>query len=139
MKKNVMLTFALLMSIMSWGQSGNQEPAKAATNQTDEMKSVLSLNDTQYTAVRDINQKYAEKIGAIHKDAQSAHDKQRDEIKSLKNQRDKDLKTVLSPEQQTKWEGYRMGKKEARHNRHGKHHGRGHHRDHGGHHGKHGR
>lgn len=87
------------------------EHAKATT---DEMKNKLSLNDSQYQKVYDINLKYAKQNKELA--ANSGNEKSKEKtMKSQREEKEKELKKVLTSEQYKKYEGMeKETKKEAK-------------------------
>ncbi|HZY82279.1 MAG TPA: hypothetical protein VFE50_22295 [Cyclobacteriaceae bacterium] len=81
--------------------------------QRESMKDVLALNDAQTASIKEINKKYGQKHQDLNKERQS------------------EINKVLTPEQQSKWAGYKKGRLDQkkqdreRHSRmkNGRHHG----------------
>jgi hypothetical protein len=77
-----------------------EERAKA---QTEKMKETLTLNDTLYQAVYDINLKYAKKMN----EAAKKREIKRSELekgKSMQEDKEKELKSILTDEQYKKYQ-----------------------------------
>jgi hypothetical protein len=110
MKKSILLSMAMMISVMIYAQHKEKDPAERAAHQTERMKSQLSLNDAQYASVKTINEKYAKKFSALRND--DAKQEKRNEVKSLKDLRQQEINAVLTPEQQQKWQAYREQKQE---------------------------
>ena len=90
------------------------EHAKMTTN---EMKNKLDLNDNQYQKVHEINLKYAKKNNELA--ASPANNKSKEKtMKSLHEEKEKELKGVLTSDQYKKYEGMEKEmKKEAKEKR----------------------
>jgi len=101
MRKSIFLLVALAVNIMTYAQHKEKDPAKMAEHRTEKMKTYLGLNETQYASVRQINEKYAEKISAARKDDPKME--KRAEIDALRDQHAQEINAVLTPEQQQKW------------------------------------
>lgn len=113
MKKYVMLVAAMMMSIFIFAQKS--EPRhKGQHGQNENMKEVLSLDDAQYASIKDINKKYAAKRHELRTDSALERDKKFQEGKALHQEQQKEVKAVLTPEQNTKWEAYKKERMEKR-------------------------
>ncbi|WP_156140551.1 hypothetical protein [Sporocytophaga myxococcoides] len=75
--------------------------------QTEWMKTELSLSDDQTAKVETINQKYSDK-------RKSMHEEHRKQMKALKDEQDKEFKSVLNKDQYTKLEAKKAEMKEKR-------------------------
>ncbi len=79
-------------------------PEEQAKKLTDKMKSELTLTDTQYQPVYDINLKYANKGQDLMKSTEDKKAKM-EAMKSTMADKDNELKAVLTPDQYKKYEG----------------------------------
>jgi hypothetical protein len=117
MKRVLSLTLAMIMSVALLAQRGQHTDRSAediAVKQAERMKTELNLNETQYASIKAINQKYAKQVIELRKDTAMAREKFHAEMKSIHNDKQEELKRVLSPEQQAKWEANRDHRKEGR-------------------------
>jgi Spy/CpxP family protein refolding chaperone len=105
MKANLMVVVAMLMSSLVFAQ-GHRNGGGHHGQHADKMKSVLSLTDEQYARVKSIDEKYAAKFSEFRKDS-TARRENRDAMKSLRTQRESEIESVLTPEQNTKWDAHR--------------------------------
>ncbi len=76
----------------------NTTPAERAKAQTAMMKSKLGLTDEQVAKVGALNLKYAEQMDPIIKGTEGPFMKARD-AKHVEQQKEDELKTILSPDQ----------------------------------------
>lgn len=106
-----MTAFTILVSAQ---RQRHYDAHKSAERQTEQMKELLNLNETQYASVKQINDKYAEKADALRKEAAGERSKMRDKFQSMRRERQNELNGVLTTEQRTKWAQYQQEKKEGR-------------------------
>ena len=95
-----------MISSIMFAQSQMKDPAARAARQSEKMKSVLSLNEAQYASIRDINEKYADKYSALKREEIAKKNKHA-EFSTLRKDHQKEIETVLTSEQKTKWENYK--------------------------------
>jgi Spy/CpxP family protein refolding chaperone len=106
MKATILMITALFISVGSFAQDDELE-GRGGKN-ADKLKQELKLDDAQYQKVKAINEKYADKLEAAKKDAT----KSKGSFKALKDQREAEINTVLTKEQQAQWEARRAENKE---------------------------
>lgn len=122
MKKSVMLIALLLMSTLMFAQKGQHRggpkgkasPEAMATRRADRMKTEVSLSDDQYTKVKAIFVKFTEGQAKVRQDSTLTRDASRAETKKLMDATEAELKTVLTPEQQTKWAEAKKAQRDRR-------------------------
>jgi Spy/CpxP family protein refolding chaperone len=115
-RRMIMLAAMLTMvsaSLLAQRQ-GHFDPQKAADRQTEEMNEVLKLDETQYASVKEINNKYAEKAEGLRKEAVGERRELRERFQTLRSERQQEINTVLTKDQQAKWEQHRELKKRER-------------------------
>ncbi|WP_143087793.1 hypothetical protein [Chitinophaga sp. YR627] len=88
----------LLVSIAMPSFAQDAKKDKAAKALTDTMRTQLSLDDTQYSKVYDINADFMGKLAGMKGDSDSKMAKFK-KLKAIDEDRDKALKAVLSAEQ----------------------------------------
>jgi protein CpxP len=113
MKKGSMLMMVMMTSTIIFAQSRVHDPAKRAAAQTEEMKAALSLTETQYATIKEIDSKYAARYADLRKDP-SAQMKKHESMTTLRAEKEKEIQTVLSPAQKTKWTSYKADRAEKR-------------------------
>lgn len=94
-----LLVFLLAFSLGASAQDRAREGAKKIT---ENMKEQLSLNDTQYAKVQQINLEFLQKAAENQESGKPQVEKQK-RHKQLDDDRDKKLKSVLSEEQNKKY------------------------------------
>jgi Spy/CpxP family protein refolding chaperone len=117
MKKSLMLAGALMMSTLIFAQNDDDSRGdhhKRRGDRGEEMKTVLSLDDTQYNSIKEINKKYGEKQKALRQDSTMQRDDRFKAHKILQEQRTKEVNKVLTKEQSTKWTSYKKERAEKR-------------------------
>jgi len=88
----------------------NTTPAERADFQTNLMVEKLKLSDQQVETIRTVNLKYAEKAEEIY-NSQKKNFRKLKEMRKIKENKDEELKTILSDEQ---YKTYEKNKKEMR-------------------------
>jgi hypothetical protein len=130
MKSIFVLALSMLISAVTFAQRGHHNhhrQTEDAAAQSEKMKNELGLTESQYSAVKNINQKYANEIAALRKDTALIRDDFHLKMKTLRDQRQTELGKVLTDDQTKKWNTLR---EEKRHR--GREHGKfanGRHRD----------
>lgn len=114
MKKNVMLAALALVSTIVLAQHKQVSPDQIATRQSDRMKSVLLLTDTQYASVKTINGKYAEKQMTLRNDQNLSREARHEKMKSLREEKNVELQQVLTKDQQVKWKEFQSAQVKKR-------------------------
>lgn len=87
---------------LSAQEKQRMSPEERAKSMTEKMKTDLVLTDAQYQPVYDINLKYAQKNQEIMKGSSSREEKMK-AIKASNDEKDQELKGVLTDEQYTKY------------------------------------
>jgi hypothetical protein len=114
---------ACLFSGMIYGQDqqrqrnpGNRDGAtveERVKTQTDRMKTDLSLTDKQYESVKELNLKYAKKAEELFKKGrENASENDRDAFRKNQEERNKELKALLTDEQYKKYEAQEKERRE---------------------------
>lgn len=112
--KGTILILGLLMSMITFAQPpggqgqgmGRMDPAERAKFQTEQMKTDLGLNADQTTKVEAINKKYGEKMSAMfqaNRDGGGDFSQMREKMTALNEDKNKELKTVLTEDQMKKY------------------------------------
>jgi Spy/CpxP family protein refolding chaperone len=112
MKKQVILIVALTMSTLVYAQhkgSGHHHDKLS-----DKMKTELSLNDTQYAAIKSIEEKYGKQHTSLRKDSTKAKDEKFKAMKALRDEKQKEIDAVLTPDQKSKWVAYQQAQMQKR-------------------------
>lgn len=102
---------AMMIGTIVLAQNGN--PGMRYADRAEHMKTVLSLDDKQYATIKEIHQKYDQRRTAI-KSQTPAGDTNYEAMRSLRDEKRKEVAAVLTPEQKTKWETYRKENAEKR-------------------------
>lgn len=107
MKKSLILFGALMIGTLTFAQKKSKNPDQIAIHQSEKMKEVLALNESQYAVIKNINEHYAGKISAL-KESGNKHP----QLKNLRKQKRNELNVVLTADQQVTWKNYKQQKKE---------------------------
>jgi hypothetical protein len=113
MKATILMITAVFVAVSCLAQADDELEGGGAKN-AEKLKKELNLDDNQYQKVKSINEKYADKLTAAKTDAA----KSKDAVKSLKNQREAEINTVLTKEQQEQWRAHRLEHKQQHEKRH---------------------
>ena len=114
MKKSFMLVVVMMISTIIFAQHKANDHKKQDGGQADKLKTELSLTDAQYASIKGIDKKYADKHAAIKKDSTLTKEKKFGQLKSLKDDKDKEVSAVLTPEQTAKWKALKAEKAEKK-------------------------
>jgi Spy/CpxP family protein refolding chaperone len=113
MKKLMMMIIAVAMAAVGYAQHGHGRPHRQGQRGPD-MKETLGLDSAQYASIKGINQKYHERAVTLRRDTTRTIDARRTEFKSLHDARQKEINTVLTPEQRKKLETVKNERAERR-------------------------
>ena len=119
MKKNVMFLGMMMMSTIIFAQRQQGDPNAMATRRSERMKKELSLSDDQYTKVKTVNMKFAERYAGIRADASLTQGTARAQMEKLKVEQETQLKGVLTADQWTKYAAMKAkhGEERKKHHR----------------------
>jgi hypothetical protein len=119
MRLSVLILGAVMMTSVMTAQ--NSEPVKHRLNQADRMKSVVALNDQQYSKIKSIEEQYQQKHLELRKDTTNREQK-RGSLENLRKERRKEIEAVLTPDQKSKWTAYKAEQKVQRKEQREAHH-----------------
>ena len=102
MKKLILATMILLFTV-AHAQNKYETPEQKAQRMNEHMKTELSLTDAQYKAVQPINLDFAKRKAEVEKGNHEAH-------VALKSDYEKQMATILTPEQMEKFKAMHQGK-----------------------------
>lgn len=115
MKKLILSAVATVFAISSFAQDGakvKKTPEEVATKRADKLKTELTLSDEQRSKVYTILLDNTTKVRAVKEKYPNDKKAAKAEIKPLRETCDASIKSVLTPEQVTKWEQLKKEKKE---------------------------
>lgn len=81
---------------------GQFDPEEMVRQQTQQMVEDLGLNETQEEKVDSLNRKYGQKMGEMFQSAQGDFQGMREKMETLREEKNAELKTILTEEQYTK-------------------------------------
>ena len=113
MKKSAVFLGLMMISSVLFAQR-TFDPKAMAARQTEQMKTELALDDTQYASVKSINEDFANKQVAVRDNSALSRDDKMTQMRALRTEKDEALKKVLTADQNTKWEAYRAKQMENR-------------------------
>jgi Spy/CpxP family protein refolding chaperone len=112
MKRNVAAAIAMMIATTIYAQQ--KENVHPRHQRGESMSKVLSLDDEQTETIKGIHKKYADKFGAIRMDSTMSREDKRSAGHSLRNEKDAEIKSILTPEQNKKWRTYETERAEQR-------------------------
>lgn len=124
MKAKFLMFIALAMMIsfaacsqppQGQGPQGNYSPEEMAKRQTEMIKEATGIDDAIAKKVHEVNLKYANQTAELRK-KYSSREEMREPMMKMREQRDAELKTLLTEEQFTK---YKEKQEEMRQQRQG--------------------
>ena len=110
--KMMLVVAMLLVSTQIFAQNGNRDPQQMVQRQTERMTERLSLTADQTAKVLEINKNLAEKMQAARNSGELTADNRSAFRKKQGEERDVELKKVLTEEQWTKWEAMKKEREE---------------------------
>ncbi|MEJ7645347.1 MAG: hypothetical protein WKF87_12195 [Chryseolinea sp.] len=111
MKKQWILIVALMIGTNIFAQQ--KDAGKHRDGRSEKMKSELSLNDAQYEGITAINEKYHTKHTALKADSTQSREQRSAKMKLLRGAQNKEIDSILTPEQKTKWEAYKSAQRQT--------------------------
>jgi Spy/CpxP family protein refolding chaperone len=109
MKKSVVFAGLMAMSTIIFAQEGGRNHDRTAMNakRIERMKTELSLTEDQVTKVKAINEKFTKSFELLRKDTAISVGASRARARKLIDNQQSEIKSVLTPAQQTKWAEYK--------------------------------
>ncbi|MBN1924560.1 MAG: hypothetical protein JW798_01885 [Prolixibacteraceae bacterium] len=96
---------------------GQFDPEEMVKRQTEQMVEDLSLNDDQTKKVEAINRKYGEKTREMFQSAQGNFEGMREKMETIREEKNGELKAVLTEDQYNKYIEIEKKRMEERRNR----------------------
>lgn len=98
------------------GEKGKDHIAAKARRHTHKLEKELSLTPEQVSKITEINTTTARKMKALRAQENNMNQKEiMKQIKALKEERNNQYKTILTPEQYKKWSDLQLKKRYIRH------------------------
>ena len=85
-------------------QDGKKRPGFSPQQRVDRMASTLNLTDAQKTKVTALFEEQGKKIRELRADTNVPQDQRREKARALRQESDKKLQAILTPEQWEKWQ-----------------------------------
>lgn len=120
MKTRLLVMVAMIISTTIFAQRSEENSRHVKDRGPERMKRELALTDKQYASVKDIDSRYSRKRDDEHARFMKRRMEERETMRSLQRERQRELRTVFTPEQSKKWDELR----ETRSPEHRFHHGR---------------
>ncbi|HRF79144.1 MAG TPA: hypothetical protein PL070_03575 [Flavobacteriales bacterium] len=122
MKKLMIIAVLAGLTVATQAQDkARKSPEERAKMRTEHMAKELELTPEQKAKVEAINLKYAGKATELRKEREAERTEARKEGKAMHDAHDAEMKTVLTPDQYTRWQAKKEAKKEAMKQRHMEH------------------
>lgn len=109
----------LLMTANVFAQGRTNDPEERAKRQTEKLKSQLSLNDEQASAIEQINLERSNKINALRAEKSEGRQKSADQMREIHQAWDTQVMAVLNPDQKVKYEELKADRAEKMRERSG--------------------
>ncbi len=108
MKNGVVFVGLMLVSAAMFAQNGRKfDKTAMAAKRIEKMKTALSLTDDQVARLKAIDEKFSKSFEQLRKDTAISVGTSRARAKKLVDSRQAEVKSVLTPAQQTKWNEYK--------------------------------
>ena len=112
MKTRLLLMVGMMISTTIFAQKGNRDPRKSENSGYERMKRELALSDKQYASVRDIDFKYSRKRGEKKLTFDRRRFEERETMRSLRLEREREMRKVFTPAQNKEWDEHRAVQKD---------------------------
>ncbi|MCB0679043.1 MAG: hypothetical protein KDC30_20240 [Saprospiraceae bacterium] len=109
----ILFAAALQTALAQPGRGPRQTPEQRAEQQTQEMTEQLALNEEQTEFVQAINLKYAQKMHEARANAEG-YEGMRESMGKIQEEKQAELKLILSEEQLQQWQTYQQEKWQGR-------------------------
>jgi len=86
-----------------WIALEDSHKRRLSGNRADDMKKELSLSDDQYSKVQAINKNFGERLKTLRSDSTMSKETARVELKKIRDEKNNEIKGVLTPDQYNKW------------------------------------
>lgn len=93
-----------VISLNSFGQEAQPDPAARAKKISERMKTELSLSEDQYKKVYDINLAYTKQMADLRNKTSEDRKEKMNSFRELGKNRNEELKAVLSADQMSKYQ-----------------------------------
>jgi hypothetical protein len=127
MKTRLLVMVGMMISTAIFAQKGNRDSRKPENSGYERMRRELALSDKQYASITDIDFKYSKKRGDEKSKFERRHFEERETMRTLRLEREREMRKVFTPAQSKKWDEYRASMKRDKHHMgkgKGKHHNR---------------
>ncbi|MBT1703994.1 hypothetical protein [Chryseosolibacter indicus] len=114
MKKNVMLVVFMVVAVFGFAQHGRRDASNRVAGVSERMQTVMTLNEEQYASVKKINTKYFGETKQLRADSTLSREEKKNRMKKIQNDKEAELKAVVTDEQFNKWETYKENSKKRR-------------------------
>lgn len=110
MKTRLLVMVGMMISTAIFAQRENRESRKPEVDRNERVKRELALTDKQYASVKELDTKYDKQF----REFERKRLEQREATRSLRLDRDRDIRKLLTPEQNKKRDDMRSFKKGKR-------------------------
>lgn len=120
----------MMISSTMFAQKSDRDLRKPENSGYERMKRELALSDKQYASVKDIDFKYSRKKAAQRTNFDMRRFEERETMRSLRLEREREMRKVFTPAQRKQWDEHRAQQKSKQQMAKGKGKHRAHHRKH---------
>lgn len=124
MKTRLLVFVALMVGATAMAQKPVREVQKSDAHGLERMKRELALTDNQYASIKSIDSKYAKKRDSDRKKYELRRLEERKSMQSLRMEREREIRQVLTPEQSKKFDAQKAEREKHRNHKTGKRKGK---------------
>jgi len=122
----ILLGSISVLASSAFSQTSNQGPGQNQQNSReeniDELKTNLGLTDAQVSSWKALKEKYRPQYKAIRADSSLSEEARKTKMKSVRSSEDTELKTILTPDQYTKFQAWKEQQKQQNQQNRQNHH-----------------
>lgn len=111
MKTRLLVMVGMMISTTIFAQHVTRDSRNPERNGYERMKRELALSDKQYASVKDIDSRYSKKRNEEKAKSERRRFEERKTMNSLRFEREQEMRKVLTPAQNKKWDEYRAMRK----------------------------
>lgn len=120
----VLGSFLMIASVNVFAQSRGGNPEERMEKQLSHLKVMLDLTDEQYASIENVMKNRQLEMKVLKEEANKEREAIKEEAGKIKEAEKEEIKSLLSEEQQMKFEEMMKKREERRQVRKGRHHGK---------------
>lgn len=111
MKTRLLVMVGMMISTTIFAQREARDSRKPEANGYERMKRELALTDKQYASIKNIDSRYSKKRDEQHAAFEKRRFEERETMRSLRLEREREMRKVFTPAQSKKWDEYKTTQK----------------------------